>query len=75
MLKIRKDNIEKIVTIGCFENLYKDMGYEIVNESKNATVENTVAEARIEEVKQEENINNNSEKPKNNFNYNNKKKK
>lgn len=75
MLKIRKDNIEKIVTIGCFENLYKDMGYEIVNESKNATVENTVAEARVEEVKQEENINNNSEKPKNDFNYNNKKKK
>lgn len=75
MLKIRKDNIEKIVTIGCFENLYKDMGYEIVNESKNATVENTVAEARVEEVKQEENTNNNSEKPKNDFNYNNKKKK
>ena len=35
MIKIRKDNVEKIVTIGAFEELYERMGYEIVDEPKN----------------------------------------
>lgn len=32
MLRIRKDDIEKIVTTGAYEDLYKSMGYEIVPE-------------------------------------------
>lgn len=43
MLKIRKDNNEMSVTSGAFENLYKGMGYEIVEETKKATTEEVVA--------------------------------
>lgn len=34
MLKIRKDDVEMIVTQGAYENLYESMGFEIVNEKK-----------------------------------------
>lgn len=34
MLKIKKNNVEKIVSAGAYENLYKSMGYEIVSEGK-----------------------------------------
>lgn len=77
MLKIRKDNIEKIVTVGCFNNLYKDMGYEIVNESGKTTVEpkketTVVPETPIEEPKEVKVGNNFKEKSK--YNYNSKRK-
>ncbi len=60
MLKIRKDGVEKIVTSGVFENLFKDMGYEIVNEKsveKVATPDKEVApktEIKVELPKSEE---------------------
>lgn len=34
MLKIKKDNVEKIVTAGAYENLYKSMGYEVIGGNK-----------------------------------------
>lgn len=34
MIKIIKDDDEKIVTFGAYENMYKDMGYEIINDNK-----------------------------------------
>lgn len=37
MLKIRKDNVEKIVSKGAYEETYKKMGYTIVpDETKKA---------------------------------------
>lgn len=39
MIKIYKDDEEKIVTMGAYENLYKSMGFKIVgtNSSKQVT--------------------------------------
>lgn len=34
MLKIKKDNVEKIVPSGLYEDLYKGMGYEVVGGNK-----------------------------------------
>ena len=49
MIKIKKDNIEKEVTKGAYENLYKAMGFEIVGDKKPVEVK----EAKIvEEVKE-----------------------
>ena len=36
MIKIRKGNIEKIVTKGLYEELYESMGYEVVDSKKQA---------------------------------------
>lgn len=44
MLKIRKDGVERIVTSGVFENLFKDLGYEIVNEKSVEKVATPVKE-------------------------------
>lgn len=48
MLKIKKDNVEKIVTAGAYEDLYKGMGYEIVSgkqvESKAAPVKDVASD-------------------------------
>lgn len=34
MLKIQKNGNVKVVTKGAYENLYKDMGYEIITDKK-----------------------------------------
>lgn len=34
MLRIKKDNVEKIVPSGLYDDLYKGMGYEIVGGDK-----------------------------------------
>lgn len=34
MIKIKKNNIEKEVTKGAYENLYKAMGFEVVGNKK-----------------------------------------
>ena len=49
MIRIRKDNDERYVSLGAFEEMYEDMGFEIVDEDKKPEVE----EAIIEEVKEE----------------------
>lgn len=41
MIKIRKDNVEKLVTRGLYEELFEAMGYEIVNEAKKKNNYNT----------------------------------
>ena len=45
MIKIRKDGVEKIVTSGVYENLFKDLGYEIVDEK---SVKKVVEPEKIE---------------------------
>ena len=63
MLKIRKDGVEKIVTSGAFEDLYKGLGYEIVPETSAKKVEEPVKAPQPEvEVKEEK-----TEKPKTEF--------
>lgn len=52
MIKIKKDNIEKEVTKGAYENLYKAMGFEIVEKQKPVEVkEAKVVEEPKEPVK------------------------
>lgn len=50
MIRIRKDNDERYVSLGAFEEMYKGMGFYIVDENKKKPV---VKEAKIEEVKEE----------------------
>lgn len=49
MLTIKKDNVEKIVTAGAYEDLYKAMGYEVVGgnkvESKAAPVKDVASDS------------------------------
>ena len=49
MIKIKKDNIEKEVTKGAYENLYKAMGFEIVGKQKPVEVK----EAKVVEQPKE----------------------
>lgn len=52
MIKIKKDNIEKEVTKGAYENLYKAMGFEVVGNKKPIEIkEAKVAEEPKEPVK------------------------
>lgn len=36
MIKIKKDNDEKLVTRGVYENVFKRLGYELVDEKTKA---------------------------------------
>lgn len=62
MLKIRKDGTEIIVSEGAFENLYKSMGFEVVNEKAQKSVEKF--EDDLEYDKPEEQKDDIEEKPK-----------
>ena len=46
MIRIRKDNDERYVSLGAFEEMYKQMGFYIVDENKKKPV---VKEAEFEE--------------------------
>ena len=48
MIKIRKDNVEKTVTKGAYENFYKGLGFKITDVA-NDVVENNVKDVIIEE--------------------------
>lgn len=43
MIKIRKDKIEKIVTLGAYEEMYQAMGYELVVEPKEKNAKNNTS--------------------------------
>lgn len=49
MIRIRKDNDERYVSLGAFEEMYEGMGFHIVDEGKKPVVK----EAKFEEVKEE----------------------
>lgn len=49
MIRIRKDNDERYVSLGAFEEMYEDMGFYIVDEGKKPEIK----EAKFEEVKEE----------------------
>ncbi len=49
MIKIRKEHTELIVTNGQFDNLYKGLGFEIVDDKKKTI--KPVVEPKVEEVK------------------------
>lgn len=56
MVKIRKGNHETTVTMGSYKNVFKPLGYTLVNEKK--------AEKPVEEVeKPVENFKNKNKKP------------
>ena len=50
MIRIRKDNDERYVSLGAFEEMYEDMGFKIVEDDKKKP---EVKEAKFEEVKEE----------------------
>lgn len=50
MIRIRKDNNEKVVTKGAYENLYKSLGYDIINENRQ-TFEKEVEKEEYKEDK------------------------
>lgn len=52
MIKVKKDKIEKTVTKGAYENYYKRLGFEIVDEKPKAVVK----EATFVEKKKEEDV-------------------
>ncbi len=61
MLKIRKDGVERIVTSGVYENLFKGLGYEIVNEK---SVEKVIEPEEVEIKTDNIEIHTNTELPK-----------
>lgn len=50
MIRIRKGNDERYVSLGAFEEMYKSMGFYIVEENEKKS---EVKEAKFEEVKEE----------------------
>lgn len=56
MLKIKNGNIEKLVTKGAYENMYKAMGFEIVGDKKINKEVKEVKEAKIVEPIVEEKV-------------------
>lgn len=53
MIKIVKDKNEKYVTKGAYENFYKPLGYNIVNDGNKSRGEVDVKKEVKEEVKEE----------------------
>ena len=51
MIEIKKDNTIRFVTKGVYENLYKKLGFEPVEDKK---VEKPVEQIKVEEKKEEE---------------------
>ena len=54
MVKIRKNEVELVVSKGAFDNLYARMGFKIVDASKPEKVETTKVETPNEEIKKVE---------------------
>lgn len=54
MVKIRKNEVELVVSKGAFENFYARMGFEVVNAPKPEKVEATKVETPKEEIKKVE---------------------
>lgn len=54
MIKIRKGNIEKIVTKGLYEELYESMGYEVVDSKKQAKTSVTDNKGDVEKIQEPE---------------------
>lgn len=54
MIKIRKGNIEKIVTKGLYEELYENMGYEVVDSKKQAKTSVTDNKGDVEKIQEPE---------------------
>ena len=52
MIKIRKGNIEKIVTKGLYEELYESMGYEVVDSKKQAKTSVTDNKGEVEKIQE-----------------------
>ena len=50
MIRIRKGNDERYVSLGAFEEMYEDMGFYIVDENKKKP---KAKEAKFEDVKEE----------------------
>lgn len=57
MITIRKDKVEKIVTLGAYEEMYKNMGYEPIEQpkakSKNEKNDNTSTKGDAQNVPEE----------------------